>query len=73
DKDPDRQAYLRVVLSRQAGDWRARPAGGQASSQLRSLAAANGLLTIPRGLARAAAGERYDAIILDPTSVEAGG
>lgn len=72
DKDPDRQAYLRVVLSRQDGNWRARPAGGQASSQLRSLAAANGLLAIPRGLARAAAGERFDAIVLDPTSVEVG-
>lgn len=39
-------------------------AGGQASSQLRSMAAANGLLVVPAGEPSARAGAAYDAIVL---------
>lgn len=63
-KDRERRAYLRVIV-RAAGDgWEASPAGGQGSAQLRSLAAANALLSVPEGEPAGAAGARYDATLL---------
>ncbi len=63
-KDPDRRAYLRVIVSQGADGLVARSAGGQASSQLRPLAAANGLLVVPEGEPAAEPGRTYDALLL---------
>ena len=63
-KDPERRAYLRVVVTRVADGLEARSAGGQASSQLRPLAAANALLIVPEGEPAAEAGRTYDALLL---------
>jgi molybdopterin molybdotransferase len=63
-KDPERRAYLRVTVSREADGWTASPAGGQGSAQLRALAAANALLVVPEGDAAGQAGASYDAILL---------
>jgi molybdopterin molybdotransferase len=63
-KDQERRAYLRVVVHRIEGAYWARAAGGQASSQLRPLAAANGLLVVPEGTPAAEPGEPYDALLL---------
>ena len=62
-KDAPRRAFLRVRLTH---DFRARAAGGQGSSQLRPMAAANALLVVPEGRDAAEAGESYEAILLDP-------
>ena len=63
-KDQERRAYLRVVLSRGADGLVAHSAGGQASSQLRPLAASNALLIVPEGEPAGEAGATYDAILL---------
>jgi molybdopterin molybdotransferase len=63
-KDPDRRAYLRVVVSRGEGGLVARSAGGQFSQQLRPLAIANALLIVPEGEPAAEAGRSYDALLL---------
>ena len=63
-KDPERRAYLRVELVRDDGGYLARSAGGQSSSQLRPMAAANGLLVVPEGVPAAEAGETYDALVI---------
>ena len=63
-KDPARRAYLRVVVAAEDGSWVARATGGQSSSQLRPLAAANALLIVPEGEAAAVAGATYDALLI---------
>ncbi|HET6745780.1 MAG TPA: gephyrin-like molybdotransferase Glp [Candidatus Limnocylindria bacterium] len=63
-KDPDRRAYLRVIVTRGSNGLEARSAGGQASSQLRPLAGANALLIVPDGEPAAEAGRTYDALLL---------
>jgi len=63
-KDPARRAYLRVVVAIEDGSWVARATGGQSSSQLRPLAAANALLIVPEGEAAAVAGATYDALLI---------
>jgi molybdopterin molybdotransferase len=63
-KDPDRRAYLRVVLQQEGNRYVAAPAGGQGSAQLRPLAAANALLVVPEGAEAAEAGATYDAILI---------
>jgi molybdopterin molybdotransferase len=63
-KDHERRAYLRVVLRRGADGLAAHSAGGQASSQLRPMAAANALLIVPEGEPAGEAGATYDAILL---------
>lgn len=63
-KDRERRAYLRVRLARGADGLEARPAGGQASSQLRPMASANALLIVPEGESAAEAGQTYDALLL---------
>jgi molybdopterin molybdotransferase len=63
-KDPDRTAYLRVTLRQADAGWTAGPAGGQLSSQLRALAAADGLLAVPAGEPAGRAGVSYDTIVL---------
>lgn len=65
-KDPERAAYLRVRVRRTEAGWAARPAGGQLSSQLRTLSAANGLLVVPAGEPAGRAGQAYDTILLMP-------
>jgi len=63
-KDPERRAYLRVELVRYDGGFVARSTGGQSSSHLRPMAAANGLLVVPEGVPAAEAGETYDALVI---------
>jgi molybdopterin molybdotransferase len=62
--DPPRRAYLRVRLARSDDGYRAQLSGGQGSSQLRALSAANALLVIPEGIAATQPGERYEAIVI---------
>jgi molybdopterin molybdotransferase len=70
-KDPERAAYLRVRVRQTDAGWAARPAGGQLSSQLRALAAANGLLVVPGGEPAGRAGHRYETILLgEPDAAE---
>jgi molybdopterin molybdotransferase len=68
-KDPERAAYLRVRVRRTDAGWAARPAGGQLSSQLRALAAANALLVIPAGEPAGRAGLPYETILLGEPDV----
>jgi molybdopterin molybdotransferase len=63
-KDRERRAYLRVRVERTGDGFTARSAGGQQSSQLRSMAEANGLLIVPEGIPAAEAGEPYEVILL---------
>jgi molybdopterin molybdotransferase len=63
-KDRERRAYLRVLLRRGADGLVAHSAGGQASSQLRPLAASNALLVVPEGEPAGEAGATYDAILI---------
>jgi molybdopterin molybdotransferase len=63
-KDEGRRAYLRVVVRRDGDGYAAHSAGGQASSQLRPLAAANGLLIVPDGLAATEPGQSYETLLI---------
>ncbi len=63
-KDEGRRAYLRVVVQRDGEGYVAFSAGGQASSQLRPLAAANGLLIVPEGVAATEPGGTYEALLI---------
>jgi molybdopterin molybdotransferase len=63
-KDHERRAYVRVVLRHGADGLVAHSAGGQASSQLRPLAASNALVIVPEGEPAGEAGATYDAILL---------
>ena len=63
-KDPERAAYLRVRVRQTDAGWAAAPAGGQLSSQLRALAAANGLLIVAAGQPAGRAGESYETILI---------
>lgn len=67
-KDVARRAYLRVRAAAEADGYRAVSAGGQASSQLLTLASANALLVVPEGLASTEAGGTYEAILLGPVA-----
>lgn len=67
-KDPNRRAYLRVLVRTGADGYAASTAGGQASSQLRPLAAANALLIVPEGQAAAEAGATYEALVIGELS-----
>ncbi|HEX6127579.1 MAG TPA: gephyrin-like molybdotransferase Glp [Candidatus Limnocylindria bacterium] len=62
-KDPERRAYLRVVLRREGDGYVAAAAGGQGSAQLRPLAAANALLVVPEGTDAAEPSVTYDALL----------
>lgn len=62
--DPERETYLRVVVSEGPDGLEARPAGGQGSSQLRPLAAANALLVVPIGVEATQPGASYDALLV---------
>lgn len=66
EKDAARRAFLRVVVSGDGEELRARAAGGQASSQLRPMADANALLVVPEGPGAAEPGQSYEAIMLGP-------
>ncbi len=67
-KDVARRAYLRVRVAVEGDGYRAVSAGGQASSQLLTLASANALLVVPEGLASTEAGGTYEAILLGPVA-----
>ena len=69
DKDPGRRAFIRAVVWTDAGNIRARAAGGQRSSELRPMANANALLVIPEGQEAGEEGEAYEAIVLREISV----
>jgi molybdenum cofactor synthesis domain-containing protein len=64
--DPERRAFLRVVVDAHAADGPvARLAGGQGSHMLSGLVAANGLAVVPEGVGRVDAGTEVDVIRLD--------
>jgi molybdopterin molybdotransferase len=65
-KDAQRRAFLRVTVWHEDGEMHARPAGGQASSQLRPLAEGNALLVVPEGTDAAEPGRSYEAIVFGP-------
>ena len=67
-KDPQRRAYLRVHLAQIPGGYCATSAGGQASSQLVPLAAANALLVVPEGIEATEPGVEYEAIVIGALS-----
>ena len=66
EKDAARRAFLRVVVSGDGDELRARVAGGQMSSQLRPMADANALLVVPEGPDAAEPERTYEAIMLGP-------
>jgi molybdopterin molybdotransferase len=67
-KDAARRAFMRVVVSQDATELRARAAGGQGSSQLRPMADANALLVVPEGPDAAEPDRSYEAIMLGPVA-----
>ena len=69
EKDPGRRAYLRVQVWHEDGEIHAQPAGGQQSSQLRSMADANALLVVPEGADAAETHLSYEAIVFEPLSL----
>ena len=70
EKDTARRAFLRVSVWHGDGAIHARPAGGQASSQLRPMADANGLLIVPEGQAAAEPSTSYEAIMFEPLQLQ---
>ena len=66
EKDTPRRAFLRVGVWHEDGEIHARPAGGQASSQLRPMADGNALLIVPEGVDAAEAPLTYEAIVFEP-------
>jgi molybdopterin molybdotransferase len=62
----DRPEYQRVTISIDGGRLLARSTGAQGSSRLLSLRGANGLLLVPPGERRYAAGEELDALLTGP-------
>ncbi len=70
EKDSARRAFLRVVVWHEDGEIHARAAGGQASSQLRPMGDANGLLVVPEGQAAAEPALWYEAIMFEPMRLE---
>ena len=63
-KSTERRAFLRAVVRAEESGYAAEPAGGQGSSQLLPLAAANALLVVPEGLPATIPGASYEAILL---------
>jgi molybdopterin molybdotransferase len=70
EKDPSRRAFLRVQVWHEDGEMHARPAGGQASSQLRPMADANALLVVPEGPDAAEPQLAYEAIVFEPLRLD---
>ena len=66
EKDHARRAFLRVSVWHGGGEIHARPAGGQASSQLRPMADGNALLVVPEGTDAAEPALSYEAIVFEP-------
>jgi molybdopterin biosynthesis enzyme len=65
-RQPDGRLHLvRVTVKAGPAGLEARPSGGQASHQLRALAAANALAFLPDGEG-VAAGEHIEVWVLDP-------
>ena len=69
-KDPERRAFLRVSVWHEDGEIHARPAGGQASSQLRPMADGNALLVVPEGAHAAEQALSYEAIVFEPMRLD---
>ncbi len=65
-KTPGKQAFLRVILDRTEAGATARLSGSQGSAMLSSMARANALVIIPEEASGLAAGERVEALTLDP-------
>lgn len=70
EKDPGRRAFLRVQVWHEDGGIHAQPAGGQQSSQLRSMADANALLVVPEGTDAAETHRSYEAIVFEPLPLD---
>jgi len=66
---PGKRAFLRAVVERGAdGQLTARPAGGQGSHVLSSMAAANALLVVPEQMDEVPAGTSLTALLLERRS-----
>jgi molybdopterin molybdotransferase len=63
-KSTERRAYVRAIVRATTDGYRAEPAGGQGSSQLLPMAAANALLVVPEGIPATVPGSTYEAILL---------
>jgi len=62
-----RRSFLRVRLSREAGEWVARTTGTQSSGALLSMVLADGLLIVPEGVSEVEEGRRFEVWLLrDP-------
>lgn len=70
EKDPTRRAFLRVEVWNEDGEIHARPAGGQASSQLRPMADGNALLVVPEDTDAAETHLSYEAIVFEPLHLQ---
>lgn len=71
--EPDRLEFQRARLTFTENTWWAETTGAQISSRLLSLAGANALLCIPRGVGNLEAGTEVEAIRLDLPETEAMG
>jgi molybdenum cofactor synthesis domain-containing protein len=67
---PDRQEYQRAVVTERDGVYSANTTGSQASSRLGSLAGANALLRIPRGVGDLEQGAEVTALLINQPEVE---
>ena len=65
--------FVRVRLSRRAGEWLAEPVASQSSGVLSSMSAGAGLLIAPPGTGRHAAGSRHPVIVVTPDAFERDG
>ncbi len=68
-----RETYVRVVVEQQEDTYVARAAGDQGSAVMSTLVRANGLLVLPEGVVKAAAGERFPVWLLDGAEVSNSG
>ncbi|MEP7357666.1 MAG: gephyrin-like molybdotransferase Glp [Anaerolineales bacterium] len=66
-----RETYVRVVVEQQGDAYVARPAGDQGSAVMSTLVRANGLLVLPEGTLKAAAGDRFPVWLLDGAEIAA--
>jgi len=68
-----RETYVRVVVEQQGQQFVARAAGDQGSAVMSTLVRANGLLVLPDGVVKAAAGERFPVWLLDGAEIASAG
>ncbi len=70
---PEKVQFLRVSLKRKALGWAARPTGGAGSHLLRTVALADGLAVIPRGVSQVPAGASVEVVVTREEVLLSGG